>query len=278
MTFCQEVGYCADSQKSLRCVSEHCAMATEIRYRFGLIGKTLGHSFSREYHNARFARELPSAYYDLYELQSAAEVCELLRREPLIRGLNVTIPYKTSVIPYLDSLDPLAARAGAVNTIARANGELIGYNTDVDGFVHSLRPHLPPTDIKALVFGTGGSSRAIRVGLEQLGIESTVVSRKENEGSLTYTELGKNVIADHRLLINCTPVGMYPNTTQSLPIPYSAITSDHIAFDLVYNPEKTVFLERSESNGATIVNGLEMLHLQADRAWEIWRQHLDIRI
>lgn len=253
-------------------------MTDAIKYRFGLIGTTLKHSFSKRYHNERFEREFPSAFYELYELRSAAEIFELFRREPSLVGLNVTIPFKEAVIPLLNSLDPFAEQAGAVNTIVRSRDGLLGFNTDIFGFVESLRPHLKGDGLQALVFGTGGGSKAVRVGLDQLGIKHRSVSRTARGNAISYSEVTDTLVGENKVLINCTPVGMYPEIDQFLPIPYSAITPDHIVFDLVYNPEKTVFLERSESNGATIVNGLEMLHLQADRAWEIWRQHLDIRI
>ena len=249
-------------------------MSQAIKYKFGLIGKSLSHSFSKDYHNRRFSETLPTARYDLYELGSAGEICELIRREPLLCGLNVTIPYKESVIPFLDVLDDKAARIGAVNTISCANGELKGYNTDVDGFTGSLRPLLGAEPIKALVFGTGGAAKAVAEGLREMSIPFQFVSRRHRNERITYVDVTPEMIGAHLLLVNCTPLGMAPEESSYLPIPYGAITPAHIAFDVVYNPGKTVFLARSEAMGANCKNGLEMLHLQADRAWEIWRQHL----
>ena len=253
-------------------------MSVRVRYKFGLIGKSLGHSFSKSYHNARFDSVLPEAQYEVYELGSAGELPELLRREPLIVGLNVTIPFKQTVISFLDELDELSNEVGAVNTIVRSASGLMGFNTDVWGFMESLRPMLGNDSMEALVFGTGGSAKAVTVGLSRLGIPYQQVSRTPGKATLSYSEIDLQVIARHRLLINCTPVGMYPDIESYLPLPYQGISSGHIVFDLVYNPEKTLLLERSESQGATIKNGLKMLHLQADRSWEIWRQYLDMRI
>ena len=187
-----------------------------------------------------------------------------------MKGLNVTIPYKESVIEYLDDLDDIAQKIGAVNCIKIDEIQRVGYNTDYAGFRDSLKPLLKKHHTKALVLGTGGASKAVVYALNEMGIQTTLVSRKAGTTELTYQQLTKEIIAQHPIIINCTPVGMYPDIQLCPEIPYAFITAQHILYDLIYNPGKTLFLEKGEKQGATIKNGLEMLELQAEYAWEIW--------
>lgn len=242
--------------------------------KFGLIGKKLGHSFSKKYFTAKFEREgIVDAQYDLYELERIDELQALLKREPELVGLNVTIPYKEEVIPLLDELDNAAARIGAVNTIKIANGHTKGYNTDYIGFKNTLEAFYPQAKYKkALVLGTGGASKAICTALSDLGIFYTLVSRNPIAGGLSYGQLTKELLQEYNLIVNTTPLGMAPDTHTFPELPYESITPEHFAYDIVYNPEKTVFLERCEAAGAKIMNGLGMLHGQAEAAWQIWNK------
>lgn len=243
---------------------------------FGLIGKPLGHSTSMVSFKKKFRTEGISADYCNFELESAEELRNLVEHNPKICGLNVTIPYKTDVIPYLDELDVTAREIGAVNVIKVERGagnlRLIGYNTDYIGFGRSLKPMLPELPVKALVLGTGGASKAVCYALRQMGIEYHSVSRSSSFDILGYYELSPSIIEEHRLIVNCTPVGMSPDTGQCPDIPYAYITQDHIMFDLIYNPETTLFLKKGAEHGAAIKNGSEMLRIQAEEAWEIWNQ------
>ena len=195
----------------------------------------------------------------------------------MLCGFNVTIPYKESVLPLLNEVSPAANEIGAVNTVkvvCNAHGEkrLIGHNTDIVGFVESIKPLLKPEHKKALVLGTGGASKAIMKGLQQLGIAGTYVSRKGGDGRLSYEELTAEVMATHTIIINCSPVGTYPNVQESPLIPYELLTEAHLLYDLVYNPSETAFLKKGAAHGATTKNGLEMLHKQALAAWNIWNE------
>jgi shikimate dehydrogenase len=195
----------------------------------------------------------------------------------MLCGFNVTIPYKESVLPLLNEVSPAANEIGAVNTVkvvCNAHGEkrLIGHNTDIVGFVESIKPLLKPEHKKALVLGTGGASKAIMKGLQQLGIDGTYVSRKGGDGRLSYEELTPEVMATHTIIINCSPVGTYPNVQESPLIPYELLTEAHLLYDLVYNPSETEFLKKGAAHGATTKNGLEMLHKQALAAWKIWNE------
>ena len=189
-----------------------------------------------------------------------------------LKGLNVTIPYKESVIEYLDDLDDIAQKIGAINCIKIDEIQRVGYNTDYAGFRDSLKPLLKKHHTQALVLGTGGASKAVVYALQELGISTTLVSRKTGAAQLTYADINKEIIDNHTIIINCSPVGMYPDINQCPDIPYQFINSAHILYDLVYNPGKTMFLQHGEKQGATIKNGLEMLELQAEYAWEIWNQ------
>lgn len=246
-----------------------------IMKQYGLIGKTLGHSFSKSFFTEKFQNETIEAQYDLFELPEISQFPCLIQQHTFY-GLNVTIPYKETVIQYLDELDHIAKEIGAVNTIKfqRKNGRtsLKGYNTDIIGFTNSITPHLQKVHDKALILGTGGASKAIAFALEKLGIEYTFVSRNKQEGILTYHELTEEIIHQNKLIINCTPIGTFPNCDIAPSIPYKHITKEHFLYDLIYNPAKTLFCQMGEDKGAITLNGLEMLHGQAIASWTIWNQ------
>lgn len=240
---------------------------------FGLIGGSLSHSFSQTYFTQKFySLGLPDHRYDLFELTNIAELPALLAANPELVGLNVTVPYKESVMPYLDDLAPSARRVGAVNVIERRpNGQLRGHNTDVVGFRDSLQAFFPlRAEARALVLGAGGASKAIRVALEDLGIPYWLVTRDPLATGLTYDDLTPQLIAAHQLIINATPVGTFPNTDECPRIPYGALTEHHHLYDLVYNPAETMFMTKGKDAGAQVKNGFEMLCLQAEAAWNIW--------
>ena len=242
--------------------------------KFGLIGYPLSHSFSKKYFAEKFRQEgLTNYSYDLFELQSITELPSLLEKESNLLGLNVTIPYKEVVIPYLDSLDNSAHKVGAVNVIRVDQGKLTGFNSDYYGFQASLEAIRRDITIqKALVLGTGGASKAVCAVLDNLGAETTLVSRTPKEGVMTYDDLKKaNLVASADLIVNTTPLGMYPKVMASPDILYDSIENDTIAFDLIYNPERTMFLQKAREQGAIISNGYKMLELQAEKSWEIWQ-------
>jgi shikimate dehydrogenase len=248
--------------------------------RYGLIGRALSHSFSKEHFTHKFKREgLADHRYDLFELSEITEFPAFLERNQDIRGLNVTVPYKQSIIPYLSSLDPLAAAVGAVNTIDIRDGKLIGHNTDVHGFRHMIQPVLgslqePGSDIRprALVLGSGGASRAVAFVLRESGIRFRVVSRDRSRGELTWDMLDSTVISVCKLIINTTPIGMYPDVDAAPHLPYGSLTAKHVLVDLIYNPERTQFLKHGQTRGARVIGGLGMLHAQAEEAWRIWSE------
>ena len=240
--------------------------------RYGIIGFPLGHSFSRAFFTEKFHKEHIDAEYVNFEIPSAHLLPEIVRSNPHLRGLNVTLPYKEAVIPMLDSMSDEAREIGAVNVIQVREGRLKGFNSDIIGFMGSLRPLLKPWHQHALVLGTGGASRAIRVGLERLGLDWTYVSRTAAEGRLTYSALTPEVMEHFQVIVNCSPVGMFPKVDACPDIPYHLLSSRHLLYDLVYNPEETLFLKRGAQQGATIKNGLEMLHLQALASWEFWNE------
>lgn len=236
---------------------------------FGLIGRKLGHSFSKEYFETKFDElNLTDHSYNLFELDDIDEIEKILKLKP--KGLNVTVPYKEEIIPYLDRLDDSASKVGAVNVISLEKNAFVGYNSDFYGFKTSLQHWLSNTTLKALVLGTGGASKAVIAALDDLGIESVFISRQSGENRLTYSQVTSEKIEQHRLIINTTPLGMYPEVNESPDIPYNSLTTQHYLYDLVYNPEKTVFLKKGEAKGAQVKNGLQMLHLQAEKSWEIW--------
>lgn len=247
--------------------------------RYGLIGRKLGHSFSKKYFTELFKKvKLADHRYDLFELEDIGQFPALLRDTPGLRGLNVTVPYKEAVIPFLDELDPLAAAVGAVNTIAVEHGRTKGYNTDVAGFRTLLDGATgqltdPGSAIKprALVLGSGGASRAVAYVLRDMGIRFRIVSRSRERGDLTWDLIDETVLRVCRLVINTTPLGMHPDVNEAPPLPYSALTGKHTLVDLVYNPEETLFLKYGKQHGARTVGGLGMLKAQADEAWRIWQ-------
>lgn len=251
-----------------------------IKKIYGLIGKKLGHSFSRDFFNKKFATENLSAEYVNFEIDTIEEINKIISSTPNLVGLNVTIPFKEAVIPLLSQIDPIASSIGAVNTIKiiRNNGliELHGYNTDIIGFTESLRPLLKSTDKNALMLGTGGAAKAMTAGLRSLGIDVSTVSRSKELADYTYSELTDQVINHHSIIVNSTPLGMWPDTDSTPNIPYEFITANHIAFDTVYNPNPTKFLTLCQQNGATIKSGLEMLYGQAIAAWNIWNNTIKI--
>lgn len=243
--------------------------------KYGLIGYPLGHSFSATYFTEKFNRENIDARYDNYEMQAIDDLLPLLHKEPELRGLNVTIPHKQAVMPLLDDISDTARAIGAVNVIRiRRNGNSIhlkGYNSDVIGFCQSIHPLLhPELHRHALVLGTGGASKAIVYGLQQMGLSAICVSRTPADGRLTYADINAEIMETHKVIVNCTPAGMYPQTETCPSIPYNLLTSSHLLYDLVYNPLETKFMHLGAKQGATVKNGLEMLHLQAEAGWNFW--------
>lgn len=245
--------------------------------KYGLIGYPLGHSFSKNFFNEKFHSEGIDAEYVNFELPSIAELPEVLLANRNLEGLNVTIPYKEQVISYLDELDADAAAIGAVNVIkiirpAKGRIKLKGYNSDIIGFTQSIEPLLEPQHKKALILGTGGASKAVFHGLKKLGLESKFVSRTPREGMLTYAELTPEVMEEYKVVVNCTPVGMYPRADEYPDIPYECLSPNHLLYDLLYNPDTTLFMKKGADRGAVTKNGLEMLLLQAFGAWNIWNE------
>jgi len=240
--------------------------------QFGIIGYPLSHSFSPAYFTKKFAEENISAAYTAFPLSSITNYPALLQLYTGLEGLSVTIPYKEAIIPCLDSLDDTAKEIGSVNCIALKNGISKGYNTDAPGFQMSLAPLLQSHHTHALILGTGGASRAVAYVLTQLGIAFQKVSRVKTKGDLTYEELTPSIIQRHTLIINTTPLGMYPHTAAAPPLPYDHLTPQHLLYDLIYNPEETMFLTLGKAQGSVIKNGHEMLLLQAEASWAIWQQ------
>ena len=238
---------------------------------FGLLGKNIDYSFSRGYFKDKFETNKLDCTYNNFDLEKIEDFEFLKITETQLLGLNVTIPYKQVVIPYLDAMDSEAQEIGAVNTIKIKNGKLTGYNTDHFGFENSLKPHLKPHHQKALILGTGGASKAIAFALKKLGIHFDYVSRNASTAvKYTYKSLATEGIEDYQIIINCTPLGTFPDITKCPEIPYEQITSKYLLFDLIYNPEETLFLKHGKAKNATTLNGLEMLRLQAEKSWEIW--------
>ncbi len=275
---------------------------------YGLIGYPLGHSFSRKFFTEKFEKEGIDAQYLNFEIPSIEEFPEIIKNNPELRGLNVTIPYKQQVMQYLDDISEEAKAIGAVNVVRierpspqpspimgretmrnagnkpdglpikgdmseGLRGSLIGYNSDVIGFVESIRPLLKPHHKKALILGTGGASKAIRYGLEKkLGMKTLFVSRSAREGMITYEEVTAEVLKEYEVIVNCSPVGMYPHVDECPALPYEAMNENNLLYDLVYNPLETLFMKKGAEQGATVKNGLEMLHLQAIASWKFWEK------
>ncbi len=243
--------------------------------KYGLIGYPLGHSFSISYFNQKFADEGINAKYENYEIASIDELTEILDSTPDLRGLNVTIPYKEKVIPFLDSISPEARAIGAVNVIRVTHEKnktiLKGFNSDVIGFTQSIEPMIDKKwHKKALILGTGGASKAISYGLKSLGIEPIFVSRYERPNTIQYDKITPEVVKEYNVIVNCTPIGMYPKTDECPDLPYEAMDNHTILYDLIYNPDQTLFMRKGEEYGAEVKNGLEMLLLQAFASWEFW--------
>jgi shikimate dehydrogenase len=240
--------------------------------KYGIIGYPLGHSFSRGFFTEKFARESIDAQYLNFEIPDVAMLSDVLRDNPELRGLNVTLPHKQAVIPLLDEMSEEAMEIGAVNVIRVRNGKLKGFNSDIIGFTNSIKPLLQPHHRKALVLGTGGASKAIRVGLNRLGIEWTYVSRSPRDGMVTYEDITAETLQEYTVIVNCSPVGMFPKVDAAPAIPYELLSPQHLLFDCVYNPEETLFMKKGRKQGATVKNGLEMLHLQAIASWNFWNE------
>ena len=239
--------------------------------QFGLIGYPLSHSFSKKYFAEKFEREgLNNCIYENYPIPSINELTALLKNYPSLEGLNVTIPYKEQVIPFLSARSAVVEKINACNCIKIENGQLFGHNTDVTGFELSLVPELKEHHRKALILGTGGAAKAVEYVLSKLGIQSQYVSRTASPGILGYESVSPDLLSEYTLVVNTTPLGMYPETGTCPPIPYDAISNRHYLFDLVYNPAKTVFLQNGERFGAVISNGGGMLQIQAEESWKIW--------
>ena len=252
------------------------SQAQPVAELFGLIGYPLGHSFSARFFAEKFQKEHIDAAYQNFEIEKADSLVDIVEQHPNLRGFNVTIPHKQAVIPYLSDMSEEAKAIGAVNVVRvfrNAEGyQLKGYNSDVIGFSRSLQPLLQPHHRKALVLGTGGASKAVMYGLRRLGITPTYVSRTRREGVLAYEDLTETLLNEYTVIVNCSPVGMFPHVDECPNIPYEYLTDRHLLFDLVYNPLETLFLKKGAAQGATTKNGLEMLHLQALASWEFWHE------
>lgn len=239
---------------------------------YGLIGAKLGHSFSKDFFSEKFAKEGISAEYRNFEIDNIEKFSDII--EYGVYGLNITIPYKEQVIDFLDKIDPIAEKIGAVNVVKIVrnadNLETIGYNSDIVGFTESIRPLIENHHKKALILGTGGASKAVIEGLKLMNVKSQLVSRTKSPNTITYSELSSNLLEEYTIIVNTTPLGMFPNTDSFPDIPYEFLSNKHLCYDLTYNPEETRFLKLSRDNGAKTKNGLEMLILQALESWRIW--------
>ena len=243
---------------------------------YGLLGYPLVHSFSQNYFNQKFESENIDAEYINFEIPDVGMLMEVVAENENLNGLNVTIPYKEQVIPFLDEIDSAASEVGAVNVIKFIRGKdglrLKGYNSDIIGFTDSIKSLLKPHHQSALVLGTGGAAKAVSYSLRKLGLEVQLVSRRKSANTLVYEELTKNDLKNHKVIVNTTPLGMYPNVDTCPDIPYRYLTSQHLCYDLIYNPDETLFLKNSRLAGAQVKNGLEMLLLQAFASYSIWNQ------
>jgi shikimate dehydrogenase len=241
---------------------------------YGLIGFPLTHSFSQKYFTEKFQREgIADCSYEAYPIQSVKELNGLIKNNPDLLGLNVTIPYKQQILHHLTSVKEIPFGLKACNCIKIKEGKTYGYNTDITGFERSLLPHLKDHHTHALILGNGGAAEAVKFVFDKLNIRYKIVSRKIHDGSdLTYDDLNKAIIEENKLIVNTTPLGTFPNIDDYPDIPYQLLTTDHFLYDLVYNPEKTLFLQKGEASGAQIKNGYEMLVLQAEESWRIWNE------
>jgi shikimate dehydrogenase len=242
---------------------------------YGLIGYRLSHSFSKKYFNEKFEKEhIADCVYENFPLETIKDFPSLLQTTPGLKGCNVTIPYKEEIIPYLNELDAAAKEIGAVNVVKiLPDGKLIGYNSDYYGFKTSLEKFIPSgQSFRALILGTGGAAKAVAVALKDLGIQYKYVSRSKGEGVLSYDEIDEKTLQQHSIIVNTSPLGMYPDVDSFPAIPYHYLTDKHYLYDLVYNPEVTTFMRKGQASGAHVVNGLEMLVGQAEKAWEIWNK------
>ena len=246
----------------------------ETQKKFGLLGKDISYSFSKKYFTEKFSHELfEDCSYENFDIPTIEEFPTILKNNTDLKGLNVTIPYKEAILPYLDTLSEKAFKIGAVNVIRfTKKGNLKGYNSDWYGFKKALEPLLQPHHKKALILGTGGAAKAVAFALEQMGILYTYVSREASENAIDYNRINTTTFDNYHIIINCTPVGTSPNTKEFPPIPYQFFTEKHIAFDLIYNPEETQFLKKAKKKGAVVKNGYEMLVFQAEKAWKIWNK------
>lgn len=237
---------------------------------YGLVGKTLAHSFSSGFFADLFEREGIKAQYKNFELHSIEQINELFKKE--LSGLNVTVPYKSAIIPFLDDLDPVAREIGAVNTIVFQGEKKIGYNTDAFGFQQAIKPFLTNQHERALLFGTGGAAKAVAYVLREIGIDVNYMTRNPgaNNKQFSYSALNSQMLNACKLLVNCTPVGTFPKVNDCLPISFDGIGKEHLVIDLIYNPQQTVFLQKSLEKGATIMNGESMLKAQAMKSWSLW--------
>lgn len=242
--------------------------------QYGLLGYPLKHSFSKNFFANKFQREHIEAEYINFEIADISKFPEIIHTHPLLKGLNVTIPYKERVIPFLNELSPEAEAIGAVNVIRITQNDgqpyLKGFNADIIGFKNSIQPLLLPQHEHALILGTGGASKAVYHGLQQLGLHVCYVSRTPRAGMVGYEELTAEMMNQYLVIVNCTPCGMFPHTEACPQIPYHQLTPDHLLYDLIYNPEETLFLQKGKQQGCLIKNGLEMLHLQAEASWDFW--------
>ncbi len=242
--------------------------------KFGLLGKNIAYSFSKGYFTDKFLKEnLTHCNYYNFDIQNILELKKILEENQDLKGLNVTIPYKEIILPYLDQLSNISAEIGAVNVIKfSAKGKLKGYNTDYFGFMKALKPLLQSHHKKALILGTGGASKGVAFALKKLEIPFTFVSRVASKKAIDYSSIDATIFEEHQIIINCTPLGTIPNTDVCPIIPYENFSPQHLAFDLIYNPTETLFLKKARENGAVTENGLRMLHFQAEKAWEIWNR------
>lgn len=244
--------------------------------KYGIIGHPLGHSFSPGFFNEKFRNENIDAVYEMFDLPQIEAVIEVLASNPELRGLNVTIPYKQKIMHYLDELSDEARAIGAVNVvrISHDNGKvhMKGYNSDVIGFTRSIEPLLEKYHKKALILGTGGASKAVEYGLGKLGLETVKVSRYERPDTIQYEKVTADIVREYNVIVNCTPVGMYPDTEECPQLPYEAMDSHTLLYDLIYNPDETLFMKKGRQSGAVTKNGLEMLLLQAYASWEFWNE------